>query len=59
MLFRSHWILALAYDDVSIYCYDSAVAGMVALDRHTLRGTAMWGRRKRGYRVVRGYPLGV
>ena len=54
-----HWILALAYDDVSIHCYDSAVAGMVALDRHTLRGTAMWGRRKRSYRVVRGYPLGV
>jgi hypothetical protein len=54
-----HWILAVAYDDVSIHCYDSAVAGMVALDRHTLRGTALWGKRKRGYRVVRGYPLGV
>jgi hypothetical protein len=54
-----HWILAYAYDDKHIYCYDSAVAGIVRLSRKTLTGAAQWGSVERRYRVVRGYPLGV
>lgn len=54
-----HWILAFAYDDSWIYCYDSAIAGVVRLSRKTLEGPAVWGKVERRYRVVRGYPLGV
>lgn len=54
-----HWILALAYDDDAIYCTDSAVAGVVKLDRRTLTAKVLWGTADRRYRVVRGYPLGV
>lgn len=54
-----HWILAYAYDERWIYCYDSAVGGIVRLDVKTLKGRARWGRVWKNYRVVRGYPLGV
>gem|GEM_PF-4449435 len=54
-----HWLLAFAYDEVSIYCTDSAIGAVVAVNRKTLRATVRWGSVSRKYRIVRAYPLTV
>jgi hypothetical protein len=52
-----HWVCAYAVDDAWLYLADPATAKVEKIDRTTLAGAVMWGRRRRPYVGARAVTI--